>query len=153
MIQVLVYLYQQFHTGLGRYPDHDSLARRLEKAGFDPDDVNTALVWLRDLAELGEQIHPGAIEQGDAVRAFSVSELAKLSPEARGYLIYLDGASILTPALRELAIERAMALEDDRVDAAKLRVIVLMVLWTQHGSVDELLADELLPERQPRVLH
>ena len=43
---------------------------------------------------------------------------------------------MLTPSLRELIIDRAMAVEDERVELDKLKVIVLMVLWTRRGTSD-----------------
>ena len=60
---------------------------------------------------------------------------------------------MLSPSLRELIIDRAMAVEDERVELDKLKVIVLMVLWTRRGNVDTLILEELLPEGGPRHIH
>jgi Smg protein len=60
---------------------------------------------------------------------------------------------VLSPTTRELVIERAMAVTDDAVELQKLKIIVLIVLWTQHGSVDAIVLDELLPDGEPRILH
>jgi Smg protein len=60
---------------------------------------------------------------------------------------------VLTPPLRELIIDRAMALEDEVVELDKLKVIALMVLWARRGSVDTLILEELLPEGGPRHIH
>ena len=67
--------------------------------------------------------------------------------------MFLESAGVLTPILREIIIERAMAVADDSVGLDKLRVIVLMVLWTQHGNVDTLVLDELLPDGSQRQVH
>jgi Smg protein len=55
--------------------------------------------------------------------------------------------------LRELIIERVMALPDDVVGPEKLKVIVLMVLWTRRGNVDALVLDELIPDGEERLMH
>jgi Smg protein len=73
--------------------------------------------------------------------------------EGRGFVAFLEGAKILTPVLRELIIERAMALPDEVVGLNKLKVIVLMVLWTRRGNVDALVLDELLPDGEKRHMH
>jgi Smg protein len=76
-----------------------------------------------------------------------------LSLESRGFIAFLEGAKILTPLLRELIIERGMALPNDIVGLDKLKVIVLMVLWTRRGNVDALILDELIPDGEKRQTH
>jgi uncharacterized protein Smg (DUF494 family) len=46
-----------------------------------------------------------------------------------------------------------MALPDDVVGPEKLKVIVLMVLWTRRGNVDALVLDELIPDGEKRQIH
>jgi uncharacterized protein Smg (DUF494 family) len=46
-----------------------------------------------------------------------------------------------------------MALPDDVVGLEKLRVIVLMVLWTRRGNVDALVLDQLIPDGEERPMH
>ena len=79
--------------------------------------------------------------------------MAKLATESRGFLAFLESAHVLTPPLRELIIDRAMALEDEVVELDEFKVIVLMVLWTRRGDVDTLVLEELLPEGGPRHIH
>ena len=67
--------------------------------------------------------------------------------------MFLESAGVLTPVLREMIIERAMALEDDVVGLERFKVIALLVLWTRHGSVDTLVLDELLPDGDRRLMH
>jgi len=152
MIEVLAYLFEQYYRSTG-YPDHDTLARKLSRAGFGTADITEALDWLRELAEREETTFTSAFDEGNSFRSYSVSEFTKLTPDARGFLAFLDGARVLTPTLRELIIERAMAVRDAAVDLDQLKIIVLMVLWTQRGNVDALVLEELLPDGNPRVLH
>jgi Smg protein len=73
--------------------------------------------------------------------------------ESRGFIAFLESAKILTPLLRELIIERGMALPNEVVGLDKLKVIVLMVLWTRRGNVDALILDELIPDGEKRQTH
>jgi len=51
-------------------------------------------------------------------------------------------------------VERALALEDEEVSLAQLKVIVLMVLWNQQVTTDTLVLEELLSDDdEPRAPH
>jgi Smg protein len=152
MIEVLVYLFEEYYNGPG-YPDHDTLSKKLSRAGFDEEDITDALDWLRGLADQEESSFPVAFNEGNSFRSYSASEFTKLSADARGFLAFLDGTHVLTPTLRELIIERAMAIRDDVVNLEQLKIIVLMVIWTQRGNIDALVLEELLPDGEPRVVH
>ena len=59
----------------------------------------------------------------------------------------------LTPTQREIVIERALAVEDTPMPLDKIKVIVLMVLWSQQADIDVLLLEELLHDGSERDLH
>jgi Smg protein len=63
----------------------------------------------------------------------------------------------LSGAQREIVIERALAVgqQDGEwpVHITKLKLIVLMVLWSQQADVDVLLLEELLDDGDERLLH
>jgi Smg protein len=152
MLDVLVYLFENYYQS-DSYPDHDTLSKTLHTAGFEADDINEALDWLKGLARWQESTLSEALEGSISLRAYSLDEQAKLSTDARGFLAFLESARVLSPLLRELIIERAMALENDHIGLEKLKVIVLIVLWTRRGNVDALILDELLPDGQKRQMH
>jgi len=152
MFDVLVYLFESFYNN-DAYPDHDTLARKLTAAGFEDEDINDALDWLKGLAAPQDSRFPQQFELGDSFRCYTDEECGKLSVHGRGFLTFLESARVLTPSLREVILERAMALPDDTVGLDKLKVIILMVLWTQHGDVDTLVLEELLAEGGPRRIH
>ena len=57
---------------------------------------------------------------------------------------------------REIVIERALALEESPVALGKLKIIVLMLLWSQGKEPDALMFDDLFgsdDEQAPRLLH
>jgi len=152
MFDILVYLFENYYqTDL--YPDQDALARKLTAAGFEHDDIADALVWLQGLSAGDASTLPESLAESTGFRACTDSEAAKLGVEGRGFLAFLEGAKVLTPLLREIIIERAMALSEDKVSMEKLKVIVLMVLWSQQHSIDSLILEELLSNRAQLLMH
>lgn len=152
MIEVLFYLFESYYPSES-YPDHDTLTRKLHAAGFENDDINVALDWLKGLTQWKSSLLPEELEESSSHRIFVADELEKLSAEARGFLVFLESARVLSPLLRELIIERAMVLEDESIGIEKLKIIVLIVLWTHRGNVDALILDELVPDGQKRQMH
>ena len=152
MFDVLVYLFENYYQAEG-YPDHGTLSRKLHAAGFENEDISEALDWLNGLTRINDNDTPNALESSRAIRAYTNDELAKLSTEGRGFLVFLESARVLSPVLREVILERAMALSEEVVGLEKLKVIALIVLWARKGSVDTLILDELLPDGEPPQLH
>ena len=150
MFDILVFLFENyFHTGT--YPDQDTLTKRLSAAGFDSSDISQALSWLDGL----ERSEPGSSDRftgSDGFRYYTEPELAKLGAESRGFLLFLETAGIITALQRELVIERALVLDEVRVDLENLKLIVLMVLWNQNEAVDSLVLEELVAPAQDRYL-
>ncbi len=152
MFEVLVYLFETYYAA-DRYPDQDTITRKLSQAGFQNRDIHKALEWLQHLAD---EEAPGlrtALDSSAGVRIYGTSELSKLDARARGFLAFLENAGALSPSLREVIIERAMAVSHESVGLEDIKVIALMVLWTRQGNVDSLVLDELLPDGEPRNLH
>ncbi len=152
MIEVLVYLFEQYYQ-TDTTPDQDALAQKLSAAGFGHEDISEALTWLRSLAEREKSVYPTELAGGDSFRAFSSVERDRISPDALGFVTFLEAAGVLTAKTRELVLDQAIAVQEDIVELAKMKVIVLIVLWTQQGNVDAIVLDELLPDGAPRVLH
>jgi Smg protein len=152
MFDILVYLFENYYQS-DLYPDEDALARKLTAAGFEHDDISDALTWLQGLSAADASTLPASLAESTAFRGYAEAETTKLGVEGRGFLAFLEGAKVLTPLLREIIIERAMALSEDSVSIEKLKVIVLMVLWSQQHSIDSLVLEELLSDRAQLLMH
>ena len=152
MFDVLVYLFENYYQ-TESHLDQDKLQRKLHAAGFENEDIHDALDWLNTLTRAPDDSLPESLDTRFSFRGYTTDEASKLSLEGRGFIAFLEGAKILTPLLRELIVERVMALPDDVVRLDKLKVIVLMVLWTRRGNVDALILDELLPDGEKRQMH
>jgi Smg protein len=152
MFDILVYLFENYYQAQA-YPDYDTLERKLHAAGFENDDIHDALDWLDTLTRQPDEGLPESLDAGSSFRGYTADECTKLTLESRGFIAFLESAKILTPLLRELIIERAMSLPSETVGPDKLKVIVLMVLWTRRGNVDALVLDELIPDGESRQVH
>ena len=69
-----------------------------------------------------------------SIRMFSEAEMSRLDTECRGFILFLEQMGVLTPASRELAIDRAMALENEYFDIEQMKWVILMVLFNQPGE-------------------
>jgi Smg protein len=131
IFDVLIYLFENYLDGdSDNYPDTDVIATELLDAGFHQPDVSKAFDWLESLAE-ADSI---SLTVSSSFRIFSSQEVAVFDLECRDFLMFLEHAGILTPANREIAIDRAMALKEEEITLDKLKWIVLMVLLSQPGD-------------------
>lgn len=147
MFDILVYLFETYAQP-GSFPESSVLARKLSAIGFEQEDISAALEWLSGLEDLTDDDYD-CYRAADALsmRVYCDRELAKLPAECRGFLHFLENAGAIDAVLREMIIERAMVLHQSSVPLAKLKIIVLMVLWRRHQSIeslDALLLEELL---------
>ena len=108
MFDILVYLFENYYQ-TDFYPDQDALARKLSAAGFEHEDISDALAWLQGLSTTETSTLPDSLAQSTAFRGYAEVEASKLGVAGRGFLAFLEGAKVLTPLLREIIIERAMA--------------------------------------------
>ena len=152
MFDVLVYLYENYYRP-DSCPDADTLARKLSAAGFEGDEIDSALSWLSGLATITQTTIPVAYADSSSFRIYVDVEYERLGAECIGFLSFLESAGVLNPLLREVVIERALATDETPVSLESLRVIVLMVFWSQGEEPDALILEELLEDGAPRQMH
>lgn len=152
MFDVLVYLYENFGA-FTACPDSDALAKKLTDAGFEDDEISDALSWLQGLAHVTRESVTVQSEREPAFRVYTRFEYERLGAEAIGFLAFLEHEGQLSAAQREIVIERALATEESPVLLARLKVIVLMVLWSLQVDIDALVLEELLDGGEQRLLH
>jgi Smg protein len=131
IFDVLIYLFENyFDDDNDSFPDSESINSELLDAGFQQLDVNKAFDWLESLTET--EIALPAV--ASSFRVFSTEEQQALDLECRNFLMFLEHTGILTPANREIAIDRAIALQDENITLDRLKWIVFMVLLSQPGE-------------------
>ncbi|HWK69315.1 DUF494 family protein [Pollutimonas sp. M17] len=153
MFDILVYLFETYYTPQA-CPEADVLAHKLAAVGFEHEDINDALGWLHGLAETTEQCGQLAQNpQGDSRRVFTDHEYQTLGTQAIGFITFLENSGVLPTVLREILIERAEATNESPISLAKIKIIALMVLWSQEAEVDHLVFEELLADDHTRLSH
>ncbi len=145
MFEVLVYLYETYYRP-DACPDSAALAKKLSAVGFEDEEISRALGWLTDLAVttnemFSQHAHQTAFSFG--TRVYADKEYDMLGSAAIGFIDFLESADVINALQREIVIERACAVNESPIPLDKLKVIVLMVLWSQGKEPDSLMFDEL----------
>jgi Smg protein len=149
MFEVLVYLYENYWRP-DACPEHAQLTRKLSAVGFENDEIEDALAWLKGLEGVacGHEGEQGAL----SMRVYSAAELEHLGDASIGFVSFLESSGVLPPPMREMVIDRAMAAPAP-VDVEELKIIVLMVFWSLGEEPDALILDELFVDDADRVVH
>ena len=152
MFEILVYLYENYYRP-DACPDAGTLAKKLSAAGFEGEEISSALSWLSGLATVTQTTVPVAYAESSSFRVYVDQEYERLGAESIGFLSFLESAGVLNPLLREIVIERALATDERPVSLESVKVIVLMVFWSQGEEPDALILEELLEDGAPRQMH
>lgn len=176
MFEVLVYVYENYWQG-DACPEPRQLGRKLSAAGFEAEEIEAALVWLTGLqlvargsrspqtpeaipvaqaAQASAASAPAApfhAQSSDSLRVYSVAEQEHLGAQSLGFVSFLESAGVLSPHMREIVMDRAMASPGEPLSLDDLKIIVLMVYWSVGAEPDALVLDELCDESEGRVAH
>jgi Smg protein len=150
MFDVLVYLYENYWRP-DACPDHAQLSRKLTAVGFESEEIEDALSWLDGLtgvtdSRVGEQ-------SAHAMRVYTPTEQEHLGMASISFISFLESAGVLPPPMREMVVDRAMALPEVPVPLEDLKIIVLMVFWSLGEEPDALILDELFVDVDDRLIH
>jgi Smg protein len=156
VIDVLMYIFSSYADQDENLPeDRDGIDADLQSAGFDATEIEKAFDWLDGLAQADDI--PGVDQSDIATRVLAEEERARLSKNAQGFLMFLEQSGVLTPKLRELVINRVMALESDsEVDVEELKWVVMMVLFNSSDEQDEntlMHYEDIVFADQPAIFH
>jgi Smg protein len=149
MIDVLVFLFENYFD-ISTHPESDTLARKLSAAGFDPEEVSFALDWLDEL-KLARPIEFST--NGRSIRVFTEEEQTRFATGCLDFIVFLESAGVISPPQRELILDRALLLPDGVISLEKLKVVVLMVMWSQEQTLEPLIIEELLNADSDTLAH
>ena len=142
MFDILLFLFESYFD-IGSYPDHDKLSVKLSAAGFEEEDINQALTWLSGLQQLTRAEYPECINQS-GLRIYTDFEEQRIGQDGLRFLAFWEHNKVITPIEREMIIDRVLALGRKSLSLDKLKLIVLMVLWSQHEDLDPMIIEDLL---------
>ncbi len=129
MLDVLIYVFEKHLRSHGGVCFHrERLAHDLINAGFDDEQVSDALVWLDELKQGQADMTSLAEASAASIRGYHEEEIAKLGASNINLLISMEKLRILSVALRELVMDRLMALPGDRLATYQVKCVVLLVL-------------------------
>jgi Smg protein len=133
MVDVLIYLYENYMDGEAPPANPGVLKEELTQAGFPILKIEKALDWLNELTTtVNSAIDTDSFRP--SLRIYTERECCGLSVEARGLLLSLEQIGILDPMSRELVIDRALALDISSLAMEDLKWIVLLVLMNRPGK-------------------
>lgn len=155
VLDILIYLFENYFDAdldCAPEPDRDTLRDELERAGFSEREVGRALEWLEQLS--ADPTRVGATPGSRAIRIFDAREQARLDTDCRGYILYLENIGIISPAQRELVIDRLLALDVQQIDIEQVKWVVLMALFSQPGHQSAYLRmEDLVFDNRLQVVH
>jgi Smg protein len=156
VIDVLMYIFSSYADQDENLPeDRDGIETDLRAAGFDSHEIDKAFDWLDGLAQVEEDT--GSTQSVSATRILAPQESARIAHSAYGFLLFLEQSGVLTPKLREMVINRVMALESDsEVDIEELKWVVMMVLFNSSDEQDEnalMHYEDIVFADQPAIFH
>lgn len=165
MFEVLVYVYENYWRG-DACPELPQLERKLSAIGFDADEIRAALLWLDGLNLAAQStlcLDGPAVPDHDntlsvsqspgSMRVYSVAEQNHLGADCLGFVSFLESAGVLPPSMREVVLDRAMAVAGEQVALDDLKIIILMVYWSFGEEPDALVLDVLYDDSAERLAH
>ena len=150
MFDVLVYLYENYWRP-DACPEPKQLSRKLSAVGFEREEIQDALRWLDGLASSAESV-TGTPVPG-SMRIYTEGESEVLGEASIGFIAFLESAGVLPAPMREMVIDRAMAVGSGPMELDDLKIIVLMVFWSLGEEPDALILDELFVMPEDRLIH
>ena len=150
MFEVLVYLYENYWRP-DACPEPKQLSRKLSAVGFEPEEIQDALRWLDGLAHSAEAVTGQPVP--GSMRIYTAQERDVLGDDSIGFIVFLESAGVLPAPMREMVIDRALAVGSGAMELEDLKIIVLMVFWSLGEEPDALILDELFVDSEDRVIH
>ncbi len=156
VIDVLMYIFTSYLDNDDILPeDRESIDADLREAGFQTQEIEKAFDWLDGLALAGDV--PSLEQSHQSVRIYSAKEQLRMDSKIQGFLFFLEQSGVLTPELRELVINRIMALDGEGViDMEEFKWVVMMVLFNNATDQDEntlMHYEDIVFADQPAIFH
>jgi Smg protein len=165
MFEVLAFVYENYYADDG-YPEPAHLQRKLNAVGFDAEEIAEALDWLSGLNSAARFARPAAanaptvlhstwlhLPASDSSRVYSIQEQNHLGSACLGYISFMESAGMLPAHIREVVMDRALAVVGAPVALDDLKLIILMVFWSFGQEPDTLALDELCEDQEERTVH
>ena len=132
MFEVLMFIFENYMDGnVTLRADNQTISNELEHVGFTRFEIDRAMDWLDGLSQFKVNDELAPVITSHSLRHFLPEETERLGKKGKGFLLYLEQLGILDPLIREIVIDRIMALDEREVDMGRVKWVVLMVLFSQ----------------------
>ncbi len=153
VLDVLMYLFENYmeedEDDDSSKQDRTALTVELQQAGFHLSEIEKAIAWLEGLSDLQDNEPSGNKQHKKSFRVFSEQEKQKLNRECMGFILFMDNIGAFDQHIREIIIDRVMALEAPEIDLEQLKWVILLVLFNQPGHeaafewIEDVVFDEI----------
>jgi Smg protein len=127
ILGIVAFLFENFSQNkIPVTADFGYITNVLEQAGFSPENINDAFNWLGVLLQQISTQHSEAPRE--SIRLFTPEESVKIGIECQNFILSLEQAGILNARTREIVINQLMQLEQDMIEVADVRWVILTVL-------------------------
>ncbi len=134
VLDILMYLFENYmDEDTPEKQDRTALSVELQQAGFHIAEIDKAISWLEGLSDLQESNTPEVKQSIKSFRVFSEHEKRKLNRDCMGFIMFMDNIGAFEQNMREIIIDRVMALEAPEIDLEQLKWVILLVLFNQPG--------------------
>lgn len=133
MLEVLIYLFENYVVdGVAFDPSQAEIAEELAGAGFPSEEIEKAFVWLEGLLDICEQdTQHNQVQAVSSIRFYTTEERTRLRADGLSLITRLVDVGVLDQFLREMVVDRVMALDSIDVNIDHIKWVILMVLSNQ----------------------
>jgi len=153
VLDVLIYLFDHcIEENIDYSSKQETLMTELENAGFSAKDIKKAFAWLESICiNKDKSLKPS--KNINTFRIFDKNEKLKLNIECQNFLYGIEKYGVLDKFIRELIIDRTMALELSDITLEHFKWVTLMVIANCNtGHAIEWLED-IIFENDDNTLH
>jgi len=157
MFEIIMYLFESYiQVDQTMELDTQEVTDELMQEGFQKSEINKALAWLDNLANMHNRDPQSrtTAEKATSHRIYNKIEQRQISLESRNYISYLEEAKILTTHTREMVIDCIMSLDSGELILEDVKWLILMVLFNDPVSDDAFLQFEsMLMDFEEGLIH
>jgi uncharacterized protein Smg (DUF494 family) len=112
--------------------DYNALA----EIGYTPNEINSALAWIYSKISTDKNFLKEKFENINSSRIYNADERRIFTPDALGYMIWLNETGILKDADREQIIDRIFLAGYPKIDLIDLKSLIAIYLMDIKDSDD-----------------
>ena len=155
VLDVLIYLFDHcIEENIDYSSKQETLITELENAGFSTKDIKKAFAWLESICLHKDKKTSIKSEANiGTFRIFDKTEKLKLNIECQNFLYGIEKYGILDKFIRELIIDRTMALELSDITLEHFKWVALMVIANCNTGHSIEWLEDIIFENDYDILH